>query len=77
MHLVANAIPLGLCTTRQEVSQLLVDFGDCLIMSLLKILEQLLTLLNLHLVGRNVNTCGDSVLRPIGFQEILQHLGPP
>ncbi len=55
MHLAANAIPLGLWIAGQEVSQLLVDFGDCLVMSLLEILEQLLGLLNLHFVGLNVN----------------------
>ncbi len=55
VHLMANAIPLRLQIARQEVSQLLVDFGHCLIMSLLEILEQLLGLLNLHLAGLNVN----------------------
>jgi hypothetical protein len=77
VHLAANAVPLGLQIARQEVLQLLLDFGDCLIMSLLEILEQLLGLLNLHLAGRDVNSCRDSVLRPSGFQEILQHLGLP
>jgi hypothetical protein len=57
VHLVANAIPLGLPIAGQEVSWLLVDFGNCLIMSLLEILEQLLGLLNLHLADLNVNIC--------------------
>ncbi len=77
MHLVANAVLLGLHVARQEISQLLVDFGDCLVMSLLDILEQLLGLLNLHLVGRDVNSRQDSVLRPRSFQETLQYLGLP
>ncbi len=61
VHLAANGIPLGLQIARQEVSQLLVDFGNCLVMSLLELLEQLLGLLNLHLAGLNVNVCRDSV----------------
>jgi hypothetical protein len=75
VHLMANVVPLGLRIAGQEVLQLLVDFGDCLVMSLLEILEQLLGLLNLHLAGRDINSRRDSVLRPSGFQEILQHLG--
>jgi hypothetical protein len=55
VHLVANGIPLGLQIAGQEVSQLLVDFSNCLVMSLLEILEQLLGLLNLHLAGLNIN----------------------
>ncbi len=55
VHLAANAVPLGLRINRQEVSQLLIDFGNCLVMSLLEILEQLLDLLNLHLEGRDVH----------------------
>ncbi len=51
MHLTEDAIPLGLRTTGQEVPQLLVHLGHCLVVSLLKILEQLLGLLNLHLAG--------------------------
>jgi hypothetical protein len=35
VHLVADAIPLGLCITRQQVPQLLVRLGDCLVVSLL------------------------------------------
>ncbi len=56
MHLAANAVPLRLWIAGQEILQLLVDFGDCLIMSLLEILEQLLGLLNLHLASRDVNS---------------------
>jgi hypothetical protein len=67
MHLVANAVPLGLRIAGQEVLQLLLDFGDCLVMSLLEILEQLLGLLNLHHAGCDVDSCRDSVLRPSGF----------
>ncbi len=77
VHLMANTVPLGLQIARQEVLQLLIDFGDCLVMSLLEILEQLLGLLNLHLAGSDVNSHQYSVLRPSSFQEILQHLGLP
>ncbi len=61
MHLVLKRIPLGLQIAGQEVSQRLVDFGDCLVMSLLEILEQLLGLINLHLVCCDVNVHQDSV----------------
>jgi hypothetical protein len=57
MHLLANAIPLGLQIARWEVSQLLVDFGNCLVISLLEFLEHLLGLLNLYLMGLNVHVC--------------------
>ncbi len=72
MHLAANAIPLGLQISGQEVPQLLVDLGNCLVVSLLGFLEHLLSLLNLHLVGLNVNIRQDSVSGPSGFEEILQ-----
>jgi hypothetical protein len=39
MHLVANVIPLGLQITEQEVPQLLLRLGDCLMMLLLGFLE--------------------------------------
>jgi hypothetical protein len=55
VHLMANTIPLGLRITGQEVLQLLVRLGDCLVVSLLGFLEHLLGLLNLHLAGLNVN----------------------
>ncbi len=54
VHLVADAIPLGLCIAGQQVPQLLVRLGNCLVVSLLGFLEHLLGLLNLHLVGRNI-----------------------
>ncbi len=54
VHLAADAIPLALCIAGQQVLQLLVQLGDCLVMSLLGLLEHLLGLLNLHLVGRNI-----------------------
>jgi hypothetical protein len=57
VHLGADAIPLGLCITGQQVPQLLVRLGDSLVMSLLGFLEHLLGLLNLHLVGRNIYAC--------------------
>jgi hypothetical protein len=57
VHLVAGAIPLGLCVTRQQVPQLLVRLGDCLVVSLLGFLEHLLSLLNLHLAGHNMHAC--------------------
>ncbi len=77
VHLAANAVPLGLWIAGQEVSQLLVDVGNCLVMSILEFLEQLLGLLNLHLVGLNINVYQDSVPQPSSFEEILQHLGLP
>jgi hypothetical protein len=76
MHLAADAIPLGLCIARQQVPQLLIQLGDCLVVSLLGLLEHLLSLLNLHLAGRNVYRHRDGVLRLRGFLEILQRLGP-
>ncbi len=57
MHLVADAIQLGMCVTRQEVPQLLVRLGVCLVVSLLGFLEHLLSLLNLHIAGCNINIC--------------------
>ncbi len=62
VHLAANMIPLGLCITGQEVHQLLVRLGNCLVVSLLGFLEHLLGLLNLHLAGLNIHVCQDSVL---------------
>jgi hypothetical protein len=76
MHLEADAIPLGLCVTGQQVPQLLLRLSNCLAMSLLGFLEHLLGLLNLHLVGRNINTCQDSFLRTRSFLEILECLLP-
>ncbi len=67
MHLAANTIPMGLRITRQEVPQLLVCLGGCLVVLLLGFLEHLLGLLNLHLVGLNIITRGDSVLGSSGF----------
>jgi hypothetical protein len=54
VHLAADAIPLGLCIAGQQVSQLLIQFGDCLVVSLLGLLEHLLSLLNLHLASRDI-----------------------
>jgi hypothetical protein len=54
VHLAADAIPLGLCVARQQVPQLLVLLGNYLVVSLLGLLEHLLSLLNLHLAGRNI-----------------------
>ncbi len=75
MHLVADAMPLGLCVTGQEVPQLLICLGDCLVVSLLGFLEHLLSLLNLHLAGLNI-VCRDGVLKSRGLKEILQCLRP-
>ena len=75
MHLVADTIPLGLCIARQQVPQLLVRLGDCLVMSLLDFLEHLLGLLNLHLVGHNIYGRQNGASRFRGFLEIFQHLG--
>jgi hypothetical protein len=57
VHLMADAIPLGLCVTGQKVPQLLVPLDNCLVVSYLGFLEHLLSLLNLHLVGCNINVC--------------------
>jgi hypothetical protein len=76
VHLAADAIPLGMCIAGQQVPQLLVRLGDCLVVSLLGFLEHLTSLLNLHLAGRNIHRCQDGVLRLRGFLEILQRLGP-
>jgi hypothetical protein len=72
VHLVADAIPLGLRITGQQVPQLLVRLGDCLVVSSLGFLEHLGSLLNVHLASRNVNRRQDGVLRLQGFLEILQ-----
>ncbi len=76
MHLAAEAIPLGLRITRQQVPQLLVHLGDCLVVSSLGFLEHLGSLLNLHLASRNINRRQDGVLRLRGFLEILQRCLP-
>ncbi len=55
VHLVADAIPLRLCVTRQQIPQLLIGLGDCLVVSILGLLEHLGSLLNLHLASRNVS----------------------
>jgi hypothetical protein len=55
VHLAADVIPSGLCSSEQEVPPLLVCLGSCYVASLLKILEHLLGLLNPHLMGLNVN----------------------
>jgi hypothetical protein len=71
MHLAADAVPLGLCITGQQVPQLLVRLGNCLVVSLLGFLEHLLGMLNLHLAGRNINACRNGFSRTCGFLEIL------
>jgi hypothetical protein len=76
VHLAADVIPLGLCIAGQQVPQLLVQLGNCLVVSLLGFLEHLLVLLNLHLASRNIYGCRDGVSRFHGFLEILQRLGP-
>ncbi len=65
VHLAADAIPLGLRVTGQQVPQLLVCLSDCLVVSLLGLLEHLLSLLNL--AGGNVNKRQDGVSRLRGF----------
>ncbi len=50
VHLAADAIPLGLRVTGQQVPQLLVRLGDCLVVSSLGFLEHLGSWLNLHLI---------------------------
>jgi hypothetical protein len=56
---------------------LLVRLGNCFVVSLLGFLEHLLSLLNLHLVGLNINVGQDGVLGTHGLKEILQCLRPP
>ena len=74
VHLAADVILLGLRVTGQQVPQLLVQLGNCLIVSLLGLLEHTGCLLNLHLARRNVNRRRDGVSRIRGFLEILQCL---
>ena len=57
VHLATNTIPSRLRVTGQEVPQLLVRLGNCLVMSLLRFLKHLLGLLNLHLASLNFNIC--------------------
>ncbi len=76
VHLMADAIPLGLCIAGQQVSQFLVQLGNCFVVSLLGFLEHLLGLLNLHLASRNIYARQDGVSRTRGFLEILQRLQP-
>ncbi len=75
MHLAANAIPLGLWITGQEVPQLLVHLGNCLVVLFLGFLEHLLGLLDLQLAGLHVIVGRDSFLQSSSLQEILEHLG--
>jgi hypothetical protein len=75
VHLAAKAIPLELQITGQEVPQLLIRVGNCLLVLLLGFLEHLLGLLNLHLAGLHVNIQQDSVLGPSSLQGTLQCLG--
>ncbi len=77
VHLAVDTTPLGLWVTGQEVPQLLIRLGDCLVVNLLGFLDHLLSLLNLHLVGLNINVCQDGVLGTRGLKEILQCLRPP
>ncbi len=76
VHLAADAIQLGLRVTGQQVPQLLIRLGYCLVVSSLGFLEHLGSLLNLHLASRNVNRRQDGVLRLQGFLEILQRRLP-
>jgi hypothetical protein len=47
VHLVANIIPSGLQTSGQEVPQLLLRLGNCLVVLLMGFLEHLLGLFDL------------------------------
>jgi hypothetical protein len=76
VHFAADAISSGLCITGQQVPQLLVRLGYCLVVSLLGFLEHLNHLLNLHLAGLNINRRQDGVSRLRGFLEILECLEP-
>jgi hypothetical protein len=76
VHLMADAITLGLCIAGQQVPQLLVRLGYRLVMSLLGFLEHLNCLRNLHLAGLNINRRRDGVSRLCGFLEIPERLGP-
>ncbi len=55
VHLAVDTIPLGLHVTGHQVPQFLLLLSDCLVVSLLRFLEHLLGLLNLHLAGRNIH----------------------
>ncbi len=55
---------------------MLVRLSNCLVVSLLSFLEHLTSLLNLHLVGRNIHRYQNGVPRLRGFLEILQRLRP-
>ncbi len=48
---------IGTVVTGQQVPQLLICLGNCLVVSLLGFLEHLLGLLNLYLAGNNINAC--------------------
>jgi hypothetical protein len=75
VHHVANAIPLGLHVTGQEVPQKLICVGNCLVVSLLGFFEHLLGLLNLQLADLHVILGQDGSLGPSRLLEILQHSG--
>ncbi len=55
VHLAADAIQLGLHVSGQQLPQLLIRLGYCLVVNLLGFLDHLLSLLNLHLAGRNIH----------------------
>jgi hypothetical protein len=70
MHFAANAIPLGLRVTRQEVPQKLVRLGNGLVVSILGLLEHHLSLPDLQLAGLHF-ILGDCTLGPNSLLEIL------
>ncbi len=69
-HLVANAIPLGLWVTGQEVPQKQDCLGNSLVVSLLGILEHLLGMRDLYPAGLLV-ILGGRTLGPSWLLEIL------
>jgi hypothetical protein len=56
VHLAANTIPSGLCVTGQQVPQLLIRLGDCLVVSLLGLMEQISTLRAVTSISIDVKT---------------------
>jgi hypothetical protein len=68
--------PIGTVHYQTAGSSVACTTRDCIVVSLLGLLEHLLSLLNLHLAGRIIYGCRDGVLRFHGFLEILQRLRP-
>jgi hypothetical protein len=68
--------PIGTVRRRTAGSSVACTTRQLLVVSLLGLLEHLLSLLNIHLAGRNIYGCQDGASRFRSFLEILQRLGP-